>query len=75
MAKKAKTGYRVEQLIWTGGYVAWTSPCHPVTREMAESYADFLELRSNTGGRIIDNATGEVVKTWGGMFKPREDAK
>jgi len=66
------TGYRVEMVIaTTGRFAAYTSPKRPVSFEMAQSYAAHLE-RSHCGGRIIDNATGEVVKQWEGKYAVKQ---
>lgn len=68
MKKVAQTGYRVEHIsAMTGSYIAYTSPKKPVELEMAESYAAHLE-RNQCGGRIIDNATGQVTKVWQGKY-------
>lgn len=70
--KRIVDGYRVELVIAKlGSYAPYTAPKKPVTLEMAESYAAHL-ARNQCGGRIIDNGTGAVVKTWAGKYPARE---
>ena len=57
----------------TGTYALYTSAKRPVSRDMAESYSRHLE-RNQTGGRIVDFATGETVKTWEGKYPLKEAA-
>ena len=59
-----KTGYRVDLfLLPARHYVEYTSLKRPVTREMAESLGNYLR-RQSASGRIIDVATGEIIKEW-----------
>lgn len=67
-----KTGYRVEHVSATTGlFIAYTSRKQPVELGMAEAYAAHLE-RNQCGGRVIDNATGLVVKIWQGKYPAKE---
>jgi len=67
-------GYRVELVIaTTGHYAPYTAAKRPVSLEMAQSYAAHLE-RNRCGGRIIANATGEIVKQWQGKYPLKEGA-
>ncbi|MHB8503154.1 MAG: hypothetical protein ACYDHE_19705 [Candidatus Acidiferrales bacterium] len=67
-------GYQVQMKVEsTGTYVGYTSAKRPLTREMAQSLADHLKRgneKGNTGGRIIDLATGEVVEEWNATIHP-----
>lgn len=57
-------GYNVEMLLAREQVWIWyTTPKQPTTIEMAHSYAGHLR-RNHTGTRIIDLATGTVVKAW-----------
>lgn len=71
--KKAKlTGFRVDLILAaTGEYAEYTSLKQPVSRDMADSLSRHLE-RNQTGGRIVDFATGETVKTWNGKYPLKE---
>jgi len=74
MARKRTTltGFRVDLIIAaTGTYALYTSAKRPVSRDMAESYSKHLE-RNQTGGRIVDFATGETVKIWEGKYPLKE---
>lgn len=72
LSAQAKTGFRVDieiplrnnkkELVgWT--FIEYTSFRDPVTREMADSLATHLK-RNKTAGRIVANASGEVVEQW-----------
>jgi hypothetical protein len=70
--KIPKDGFRVEHVsAMTGLYIAYTGRRSPVDRGMAEAYAAHLE-RNQCGGRIIENATGSVIKLWQGKYPAKE---
>ena len=70
--KTPLVGFRVDLIIAaTGTYALYTSAKRPVSREMAESYSRHLE-RNQTGGRIVDFATGETIKEWSGKYPLRD---
>lgn len=70
--KRQLDGFRVEHISATTGlYIAYTAPKRGTEREMAESYCRHLE-RNQCGGRLIDNATGEVIKVWAGKYPAKE---
>jgi len=70
--RRRQDGFRVEWVIaTTGRYAAYTASKRPVSFEMAESLAAHLE-RNKCGGRIIDNATEQVVRQWEGKYPVKQ---
>jgi len=63
-----QSGYRVDHIVPdTGHFAPYTAPKRPVSFEMATAYANHLE-RGQCGGRIVDFATGEIVREWEGKY-------
>ena len=60
--KQPVTSYRVDLIISTGGYAAYTSP-HGIDLPMAQSLASGLK-RQSTGGRIVELPSGKVIDEW-----------
>ena len=55
----------------TGLYIAYTARKRATELELCESYGRHLE-RNQCGGRIIENATGKVIREWTGKFPAKE---